>query len=394
MISDPLALVGTTIAEKYRVDAAVGEGGFAVVYKATHLVWQRPVALKVFRALGEVREEHREAIMQTFISEGRLLADLSERSAVFVQSRDVATLTTRDGQWMPYLVLEWLEGQTLEDFLYQRSESGQPPSTFAEMMQLLAPHRARGWPSPTRAASPIATSSRRTSSSSARAPIAPPSCSTSASPRWVQDAQADSHAFRKTSGTVTSFTPMYGAPEQFARSNGPTGPWTDVFSLTLVMLEVMTGRYALSGEDLTQIAWSACNPLDRPTPRFLGLQVTDEIEAVFTKALAVRTTDRFATVGELWEALRVTSGGSLGVVARGASASLLPSAPTLPAPANLSSPPSAALLAAGELRAAGVARDHRREQPAVVADVAVDGSAAEDVAPPPRSRWRRSRAVR
>ena len=93
----------------------------------------------MFRALGEVREEHREAIMQTFISEGRLLADLSERSAVFVQSRDVATLTTRDGQWMPYLVLEWLEGQTLEDFLYQRSESGQPPSTFAEMMQLLHP---------------------------------------------------------------------------------------------------------------------------------------------------------------------------------------------------------------------------------------------------------------
>ena len=62
MDSDPLALVGTTIADKYRVESVVGEGGFAVVYKATHLVWNLPVALKVFKALGEVREARRKQL--------------------------------------------------------------------------------------------------------------------------------------------------------------------------------------------------------------------------------------------------------------------------------------------------------------------------------------------
>ena len=308
MIPDPLALVGTTVAEKYRVDAAVGEGGFAIVYKATHLVWQRPVALKVFRALGEVRPEQREAIMQTFIAEGRLLADLSERSAVFVQSRDVATLMTPDGQWMPYLVLEWLEGETLEDHLYKRTEAGTPPSSFAETMQLLQPigeglalAHSRGVAHRDVKPSNIFLVGKGSDRTAKLLDLG--------IAKVVQDAQADAGAFRRTTGQITSFTPMYGAPEQFARSNGATGPWTDVFALTLVMLEVMAGRYALSGDDLTQIAWSACNPLERPTPRRLGLPASDELEAVFARALAVQTSDRFASVGELWEALRLASGG-------------------------------------------------------------------------------------
>ena len=52
---DPLSLVGTTIAEKYSVESVVGKGGFAIVYRATHLLWKRPVAVKVFNALGEVQ---------------------------------------------------------------------------------------------------------------------------------------------------------------------------------------------------------------------------------------------------------------------------------------------------------------------------------------------------
>ena len=307
MISDPLALVGTTVAEKYRVDAAVGEGGFAIVYKATHLVWQRPVALKVFRALGEVRADQRDAVMETFIAEGRLLADLSERSAVFVQSRDVATLMTADGQWMPYLVLEWLEGETLEDFLAKRTELASPPTTFAEMMQLLQPigeglalAHSRGVAHRDVKPSNIFLVGKGSDRQVKLLDLG--------IAKVVQDAQADLGAFRKTTGKMTSFTPMYGAPEQFSRSNGPTGPWTDVFALALVMLEVMAGRYALSGEDLTQIAWAACNPIDRPTPRSLGLVVSDDVEAVFAKALAVQTAQRFASVGDFWEALRLAGG--------------------------------------------------------------------------------------
>src|SRR5579864_3331667 len=91
---DPLRLVGVTIAEKYAIESVVGQGGFAIVYRATHTLWKRPVALKVFKALGDVAEDQRQALLDDFIREGALLADLSERSTAIVQARDVGSLKT------------------------------------------------------------------------------------------------------------------------------------------------------------------------------------------------------------------------------------------------------------------------------------------------------------
>ena len=85
--SDPHDLVGTTIADKYAIESVVGQGGFAVVFKAMHVLWKRPVAVKVFTALGEVGEDQRAKLLEDFIQEGALLADLSERSTAIVQAR-------------------------------------------------------------------------------------------------------------------------------------------------------------------------------------------------------------------------------------------------------------------------------------------------------------------
>ena len=66
----------------------------------------------------------------------------------------------------------------------------------------------------------------------------------------VSDAQKMAGTFTKTSGQVTSFTPAYGAPEQFSRTHGATGPWTDVFSLALIVVETLTGREGARGRRL------------------------------------------------------------------------------------------------------------------------------------------------
>src|SRR5260221_2017378 len=124
---DPLSLVGTTVSDKYEIEAVVGEGGFAVVYRATHKVWQRPVAIKVFRTLGDLPPARREQLVKMFIQEGALLAELSERSAAICQARDVGTLRMRDGREMPYMVLEWLEGQSLEQGLDAERIAGVVP---------------------------------------------------------------------------------------------------------------------------------------------------------------------------------------------------------------------------------------------------------------------------
>ena len=63
----------------------------------------------------------------------------------------------------------------------------------------------------------------------------------------------------------------------------------------------LKGRIALEGEDLVQFGFSSANPARRPTPRFLGARVSDQLEEAFAKALAVRPEDRFQHAGEFLE---------------------------------------------------------------------------------------------
>ncbi|HEX3345722.1 MAG TPA: hypothetical protein VHS09_14160, partial [Polyangiaceae bacterium] len=110
-------------------------------------------------------------------------------------------------------------------------------------------------------------------------------------------------ALQETGAAIQAFTPLYGAPEQFARKYGATGPWTDVFAFALVLVEVMTGRPALDGADTTQLFVSSMRLDRRPTPRAAGLEVTDAVELVFARALAVDPKARFPSVGAFWPAL-------------------------------------------------------------------------------------------
>ena len=91
MERDPLNIVGQTVAEKYRIERLVGEGGFAVVYRALHTIWNKPVAIKFFNGLSSAPMDQREHFQQAFIQEGALLTELSSETAAIVQARDIGT---------------------------------------------------------------------------------------------------------------------------------------------------------------------------------------------------------------------------------------------------------------------------------------------------------------
>ncbi len=307
MPEDRLKLAGVTLDNKYRIDAVVAEGGFALVYRATHLVWNRPVAVKAFDALAELPESQRASLVEEFLREGALLAELSERSAAIVQARDVGTLTTSAGDHVPYMILEWLDGATLESILRSERAQNLPPRTPAETVALLEP-----------IAEALALAH---SKGIAHRDVKPPNIFVMGEARSancalklldfgiakvVQDAQKMSGSFTKTSGNVTSFTPAYGAPEQFSRTHGATGPWTDVFAFALVCVEILAAKEPLAGDTFVQLGYAASDRERRPTPRTLGADVPDAVEQVFAKALAVTIEDRYATAGEFWNALRAS----------------------------------------------------------------------------------------
>jgi eukaryotic-like serine/threonine-protein kinase len=303
--NDTLGLVGHTIDDKYVVESVVGEGGFGIVYRATHKLWRKPVAIKCFKTLMDAAPAMREQLLADFIQEGALLSELSARTASIVQARDVGTLTTAGGAWVPYMVLEWLEGQTLEEWL---EKNGQRPWPVELAMTLLEP-----------IAVALDVAHAR---NIAHRDIKPANIFLVGDlgsehmlvklldfgiAKVVQSA-AD-QGMTKTQGQVTAFTPSYGAPEQFSRAQGATGPWTDVYALALIFCELVSGRYALDGEDFIQLGMSTADPNRRPTPRTLGVDAGDALEAVLARALAIRPQNRFARAGEFWNALRIAAGG-------------------------------------------------------------------------------------
>ncbi|MEZ4383695.1 MAG: SUMF1/EgtB/PvdO family nonheme iron enzyme [Nannocystaceae bacterium] len=300
---DRYGLVGTVVADKYVVERQVGEGGFGVVYRAQHKIWDQPVAIKAFTALSNAPEAYRDQLLDLFVQEGKLLSALSSRTAAIVQARDIGTLTTPTGVWLPYMVLEWLEGCSLDRLIKDGNVPKGELRAAYEVFQLLDG-----------AARALALAHTR---GVAHRDIKPENffvIGGRLAPgvvikvldfgiAKVMQSQAQT-AMQATGMNVSSFTPNYGAPEQFDRVHGATGPWTDVFGLALIFLEMMRGGEAvLSGETFLQLAFASQNTQRRPTPRVLGLEVSDAVEAVFERAMAVPVVDRFASIGEFWASL-------------------------------------------------------------------------------------------
>ena len=307
--SDPLGLVGTTIAGKYAIESVVGQGGFATVFRAQHILWKRPVAVKVFTALGDVAEDQREKLLEDFIQEGALLADLSERSTAIVQARDIGMFATSAGDSVPYMVLEWLDGKTLETVLEKERADNAPLRSLEDTVRLLDPVAealalAHSKGIAHRDVKPANIFVLNAASDSAKAVSGAGGVKLLdfGIAKVVQDVQK--MGFGKTAGHITSFTPLYGAPEQFNRAYGSTGPWTDVFALALVVAEICSGKEPMSGDNLVQLAYAAGDEKVRPTPRTLGVTTSDEIETIFRKAVAVKPDDRYSNCADFWNALR------------------------------------------------------------------------------------------
>ena len=124
----------------------------------------------------------------------------------------------------------------------------------------------------------------------------------------MRDARVSGHATVVAEGATTdldlSFTPSYGAPEQFSPDHGTTGPWTDEYALALVFVELVTGREALGSGSIRELAMRSCDPAVRPTPQGIGRPVDPLVERTLSKALSLRPDERFRHVGDFWSALK------------------------------------------------------------------------------------------
>jgi serine/threonine protein kinase len=273
----------------------VAEGGFSFVYRAEQIQWRRRVAVKVFKL-----ERGDEALRQAFIQEGAIQNELSRHTMAIVPSYDVGTWVDVDGQPRVFTVLEWLDGRTLAEVLREeRRGGGSAAWSLARVIEVMAP-----------VAEALAVAH---AAGIAHRDVKPPNVFL-VEERGRRGARlldfgvaklAADHGggFHSTGGRISAFTLAYAAPEQLRRNLGATGPWTDVYALALVCVDLLLGRRRDDADDPVLAAARVSDPAARPTPARLGVSVPAAVEAVFARALAVSPAERFPDAGSFWSAL-------------------------------------------------------------------------------------------
>ncbi|HSC85865.1 MAG TPA: serine/threonine-protein kinase, partial [Polyangiaceae bacterium] len=328
MAEDRFGIVGRIVARTYEVEDVVAEGGFGVVYRAHHKGFRAKVALKCLKIPNEMSESDRRAFLEQFRSEAEVMFRLSSQIPAIVRPLNVDAFHAEDGRLVPFMALEWLEGRTLDSIILRRHEQGRPPLTLVALVRLLHPvaaalQQAHDLPGEGGGVAVIHRDlkpenlfiSRQGSEDLAKILDFGIGKVKSAAGQLAGKASQTGNAF-------VAFSPAYGAPEQWApRRFGQTGRWTDVWGLALTLVEAAKGSEVIVG-DHAEMLGTIIDPARRPTPRAVGVAVSDAVEAVFARALAVDPRDRYATIAEFWDPLVAALGlrDELGsVVSRGSS---------------------------------------------------------------------------
>ncbi len=303
--SDPYGLVGQVLDGQFRVDRPIGEGGFSVVYRGKHLGLGEPIAIKCLKLPPRLGSAIVENFIRRFRDESKIQYKLSQASLHIARTIAAGTaMAPSVNALVPFMVLEWLEGYPLSEDLRARRGRGEAGRSLADAMRLLDPIAeavalAHGMGVVHRDLNPSNIFLAVDAGGTLR-----PKVMDFGVAKVVSDHALALGPRTATLNQLRLFTPPYGAPEQFDERIGAVGPWTDVYSFALVVVELLADRTPNEGEHLIELMTHACDLARRPTPRAFGVNVPDAVEEAFARALSVDPTRRPGDVGEFWGHLK------------------------------------------------------------------------------------------
>ncbi len=309
MDADIFGIVGSTQAGFFRIDRVVAEGGFGVVYQAFHTAFRAPVALKCLKVPETMTPADRDAFLEKFREEGEMLFRLSSASPVVVRPLHVDAITLEGGRFVPFLALEWLEGEPFDVIIHRRSKQGKTPLGIRSLVPFLQPiaQALAQAHAITTVDGQVAIIHRDIKPDNIFVVRAHGRESVRILDFGIARAKsaASLHAGEATTGNMfDAFTPGYAAPEQWLPKRfGQTGPWTDVWGLALTMVEALTGDAPIGNDDIAAMMGAALDPTYRPTPRYKGADVPDAVEQAFLRALAIDPRERTQSIEAFWTEL-------------------------------------------------------------------------------------------
>ena len=221
---------GSVLGNRYHIEALAGRGGMAAVYRARDRDGTR-VAIKCIEPPPGKKEPPHSDSHRRFAREVLMLEELRHPAIVTCLDHGM----TRDGRL--YLVMEWLDGMSLEDQLLMG------PLAVADAVGLAA--RMAGALGVVHQHGMVHRDVKPGNIFLPRGNVALAKLLDFGAARW-------NAAVTLTAADARIGTPNYMAPEQISAS-GELGPSADVFALGCVLYECLSGRMAFEGEGIGEM---------------------------------------------------------------------------------------------------------------------------------------------
>lgn len=273
--------IGTVLGEKYRLEGPIGEGGMATVWAARHLALHAPVAVKFLHVDGEA-----DAVRDRFLREARVAAAINHRNVVDI----IDFGTTDDGR--PYMVMEYLDGETLRERLDRGSTLSVPETVrlCSRMLSGLAAVHEAGI---------------------VHRDIKPGNLflvndSDEIYPKLLdfgvsRSIGEDVESVMPSRENVIMGTPHYMSPEQ-ARGVSGIDSRADIYAMGVVLYEMLSGRLPFEcpqmGDLIVMIITGNAVPLKTLRP-----DLGDPLVQVVNRAIEREPANRFQTAREMRQAL-------------------------------------------------------------------------------------------
>ena len=272
--------IGQMVCDRYRVHEVLGEGGFAVVYRAHDLKLSGDIALKI---LAPEQSDEKD-FLQRFQQEVKLIRQLRHHNTIKLFDAG----TTEAGY--PYLAMEFFEGEALDHIL-----ATQGPMSVDRVVRIIT--------------QVLKSLSEAHSTGIVHRDIKPGNIKIgdldgeedyvklldfgTAKPLEPEMARV------KTRTGMLICTPSYAAPELFRGEQAV--PASDLYALGLIMVEMLTGQTVVTGHKIYDIAAAHMGPQPIPLPPKVSQSL---LVGVITKATAKPLGERYGSAKEMLDDLK------------------------------------------------------------------------------------------